>query len=191
MEERIRQAQTGDETAFEQIVAAYAPLAARTALALLHDRAIAEDVVQDTWLNVWRALPRFDAARPFRPWLLTIVANSCRMILRRKALPSVRLEQVGDDLLAAREDLADHMIRSETDAALTAALAALPPAQRRLIELRYFARLGGQGRAYGCPNALRAHPRGFAPTAYHSQPRVAEGAKGCRGGGQQRYLLYC
>jgi RNA polymerase sigma factor (sigma-70 family) len=63
------------------------------------------------------------------------------MILRRNALPSVRLEQVGDDLLAAREDLADHMIRSETDAELTAALAALPPAQRRLIELRYFARL--------------------------------------------------
>jgi RNA polymerase sigma-70 factor, ECF subfamily len=141
MEERIRRAQAGDETAFEQIVAAYAPLATRTALALLHDRAIAEDVVQDTWLNIWRALPRFDAARPFRPWLLTIVANSCRMILRRKSLPSVRLEQVGDDLLAAREDVADHMIRSETDVELTAALAALPPAQRRLIELRYFARL--------------------------------------------------
>jgi len=78
MEERIRQAQAGDETAFEQIVAAYAPLATRTALALVHDRAIAEEVVQDTWLNVWRTLPRFDATRPFRPWLLTIVARRPR-----------------------------------------------------------------------------------------------------------------
>src|SRR3989442_1190574 len=79
----IRRAQLGDQGAFRQLVEFYSPLAERTARAFLADRAGAEDAVQEAWLDAWRALPRFALGRPFRPWLLTLVGNRCRMSARR------------------------------------------------------------------------------------------------------------
>ena len=58
-------------------------LAFRTALVLTRNAADAEEAAQDGFVKAWRALRRFDAARPFRPWLLAIVANEARN--RRRA----------------------------------------------------------------------------------------------------------
>ncbi len=78
----IRHAQAGDQTAFRQLVEIYTPVVWRTAQALLPDRSSAEDVLQESWLDVWRALPRFQQGRRLRPWLLTIVAHRCGMTTR-------------------------------------------------------------------------------------------------------------
>jgi RNA polymerase sigma-70 factor (ECF subfamily) len=90
----IQRAQAGDPVAFQQIVHAYTPLVWRLVLTLIADRALVEDIVQDAWLNAWRGLPRFDPRRPLRPWLLTIVANRCRMSNRRRQVPTVALDQL-------------------------------------------------------------------------------------------------
>ncbi len=137
----IQRAQAGDHAAFQQIVHAYTPLVWRLVRILIADRTLAEDIVQDAWLDAWRGLPRFDPRRPLRPWLLTIVANRCRMSNRRRHLPTVALDNLKPGPAAWDEDVADAMIRSESDAELATALAALPCEQRRLIELRYFAKL--------------------------------------------------
>jgi len=137
----IQRAQAGDHAAFQQIVHAYSPLVWRLVRTLIADRTLAEDIVQDAWLDAWRGLPRFEPRRPLRPWLLTIVANRCRMSNRRRHLPTVALDDLKPGMFTWGEDVADSMIRSETDLELTTALAALPCEQRRLIELRYFAKL--------------------------------------------------
>lgn len=137
----IERAQQGDDAAFQQIVQAYTPLVRRVVRTFLADRAVAEDIIQDAWLDVWRGLPRFNLTRPFRPWVLTIVANRCRMVNRRRVLATTPLDATAHDIAWAGEDASEQMIRSETDAALTAALAALAPELRQLIELRYFAKL--------------------------------------------------
>src|SRR5689334_13753456 len=88
-EDLVRRAQAGEQQAFRQLVELHALLVERTARALLADRGLAEEAAQEAWLDAWRSLPRFQAGRPFRPWLLTIVANRCRMQARRRPPPTV------------------------------------------------------------------------------------------------------
>ncbi len=116
-------------------------MAWRVARALLQNSAAAEDAVQDAWLDVWRNLSSFDAGRPFKPWLLTIVANRCRMALRRSAPLTTTLVEIRPESVSLADDLTDTFVRGETDADLTAALATLPPDRLRLIEFRFFAQL--------------------------------------------------
>src|SRR3712207_6861099 len=63
----------------------YTPLSRsfRTACLITSSAADAEEAAQEAFVKAWRALPRFRAGAPFRPWLLTIVANEARN--RRRA----------------------------------------------------------------------------------------------------------
>lgn len=140
-DEAIRQAQSGDHLAFKTLVEAHFDVAWRVARTLLEDSLAAEDALQDAWLDAWRGLAYFDNTRPFRPWLLTIVANRCRMTRRRRALPTTSISETTMHTDGLFEDLADTLVHSETDASLAASLAMLPFDRRRLIELRYFAQL--------------------------------------------------
>ena len=137
----IRCAQAGDHAAFRQLVDAYTPVVWRAALVLLPDRSSAEDAVQESWLDVWRGLPRFQRDRPFRPWLLTIVARRCWMTTRRRALPMVSFDLEETGQLPSDDRVSDRLLRLEADQALQALLATLPAEQQRILELRFFADL--------------------------------------------------
>jgi RNA polymerase sigma-70 factor (ECF subfamily) len=135
----IRRAQHGDIAAFQDLVDRYASLTGRAARALLADPAAAEDAVQEAWLDSWRGLARFDTGRPFRPWILTLVANRCRMQLRRRRLILVPLAAAyitpsGDNVEAT-------ILAAAGDADLRAALAALPAEHQQVLALRYYADL--------------------------------------------------
>ena len=135
----IRAAQAGSEEAFDALVERFHLLVLWTAQALLAYSASAEDVAQEAWISAWRALNRFDQTRPFRPWLLRIVTNCCRMHVR-SAASHAALERV-DGALPGEEDLLTQVIRREELAALDAVITSLPPIQRQVIELRYLAEL--------------------------------------------------
>ena len=137
----IQRAQLGDQAAFRQLVEAYADVAWRTARVLLADREAAQDALQEAWLDAWRGLPRFQRGRLFRPWLLTLVANRCRMAARHKRVSTVTLDDTELEGLVDAEDVLGQIVRGESDAELRAALATLPPEQQRVLELRYFADL--------------------------------------------------
>jgi len=137
----IRRAQMGDTAAFRQLVEAHTALAWRTARVLLPNRAAAEDALQEAWVDVWRGLAGFHAGFPFRPWLLAVVANRCRMSGRRHTLATVPLPPAESAVFAGPDHAADAVLRGEADAELRAALALLPDDQRRVLELRYFAEL--------------------------------------------------
>jgi RNA polymerase sigma-70 factor (ECF subfamily) len=137
----IRSAQAADQEAFRALVERYRLPVLRTARILLADAALAEDVAQEAWVNAWRALGQFDRARPFRPWILRIVANCCRMELRRhpEAVAPVALGEGAQ--LADPSDLLAEVVRREEYAALEDAIASLPPLQRQIVALRYRADL--------------------------------------------------
>lgn len=137
----IQQAQIGDQEAFRQLVEAYHVSAWRTARVLLPAHLAIEDVLQEAWLDVWRGLPRFQRERQFRPWLLTIVANRCRMALRRRNLATVALDDAEVEQIEAVDDVLAHILRQEADGELQLALETLSAEQRCALELRFFADL--------------------------------------------------
>ncbi len=142
LDERIIQhAQSGNQQAFQQLIEMYHPIAWRTARVLLPERTAIEDVMQEVWLDVWRGLPRFQRERQFRPWLLTIVANRCRMLLRRHRLSTLPLDNVEMEPLIAVDTVLEHILRLEVDGELQLALETLSAEQRRVLELRFFADL--------------------------------------------------
>jgi RNA polymerase sigma-70 factor (ECF subfamily) len=82
--ELIPRAQAGDDAAWDALVRQHQQAAFRLAYLFLGDAIEAEDVGQEAFVRAYRSLDRFDAARPFRPWLLSIVANLARN--RRRSL---------------------------------------------------------------------------------------------------------
>jgi len=74
----VQRAAAGDASAWEAFVLEYQQAVFRLAWLLLGDADEAQDVAQETFLRAWRALARFDPARPLRPWLLSIAANLAR-----------------------------------------------------------------------------------------------------------------
>ena len=74
----VRRARQGDAEAYGELVRRHQPAALRVATVVLGTTEGADDVVQQAMERAWRAMPRFDERRPFRPWLLRIVANAAR-----------------------------------------------------------------------------------------------------------------
>ena len=76
--ELVERARSGDHEAYAELVHAYQAIAFRTAFLIAGGATEAEDAAQDGFVKAWRALGRFRAGAPFRPWLLQIVANEAR-----------------------------------------------------------------------------------------------------------------
>jgi RNA polymerase sigma factor (sigma-70 family) len=141
--ELVERARRGDHDAYAELVHAYQGIAFRTAYLITGGASEAEDAAQDGFVKAWRALGRFRAGAPFRPWLLQIVANEARNRRRsagRRAQLVVRaaaLESSGDAAPSPEASLLD----TERRGALLAAVNGLPEDQRLAISLRYFAEL--------------------------------------------------
>jgi len=142
MEENlIEQAQSGDQEAFRELVKMYGSLLYRTARVLLNDPLSAEDALQEAWLDVWRGLPTFQLGRPFRPWLLTVVANRCRKHLRNTQPVSVPIDNYLGQTLIAPEAITNTTLQSVESPELEAALRGLNVDQQHILALRFFAEL--------------------------------------------------
>jgi RNA polymerase sigma-70 factor (ECF subfamily) len=73
--ERLR---AGDEAAFEELVAQYSGSLLRVALMYVPSRAVAEEVVQETWLGVIKGLDRFEGRSSLKTWIFRILVNRAR-----------------------------------------------------------------------------------------------------------------
>ncbi len=89
--ERLR---SGDESAFEALVAAHDSTLRRVARTFVRTDATADDVVQETWLGVVRGLDGFEARSSLRTWIFRILVNVARTRATRDArsLPFSALE---------------------------------------------------------------------------------------------------
>ena len=74
----IHHAANGDAAAWEPLVLAHQDAVFRLAYLILGDPDDASDIAQEAFLRAWNHIKRFDATRPLRPWLLSIVANLAR-----------------------------------------------------------------------------------------------------------------
>ena len=140
-EEVMARFQEGDARAFEVIFDRHAAAAFSLAYRICGRRAIAEDVVQESFVSLWRSGARYDPTRgSVRSWILGTVHNRAIDSFRKERLTSNR--NVGDEGLAERMPAAQRTeaeIERRDDARqVRAALTTLPEEQRRVIELAYF-----------------------------------------------------
>lgn len=81
----LRRLRGGDEQAFADLVERYHPAMFRLARSFVPSQAVAEEVVQDTWLALLRGLDRFEERSSLRTWLFTILVNRARTTGAREA----------------------------------------------------------------------------------------------------------
>ena len=134
-EELIARLRQGDATVFEALVNRYQKSALRLALRFTMEQTEAEDMVQETFLQVYCHIHQYKPeAALFRTWLFTILSNLCRHVIKRNK--STIFIDLPEDALAI-DDPEGEFARQELRAALVAAIARLPPNQRLALIPRY------------------------------------------------------
>ena len=138
--ELIALAQNGDGDAYASLVRAHQDIAFRTAMLITQDAAEAEEAAQDGFVKAWRALRRFRAGEPLRPWLLTIVANEARNRRRsagRRTALALRVPLPDE----ADRSAESQVIASQERAALLEAMSRLRDDDRLVLGCRYLLEL--------------------------------------------------
>lgn len=79
----------GDVAALGAVYDRYSRSVWSVALSVLHDRGLAEDATQETFLRAWRGAKDYDPARPLGPWLYTIARRTAIDVHRREARPTL------------------------------------------------------------------------------------------------------
>jgi RNA polymerase sigma-70 factor (ECF subfamily) len=141
--ELVLQAQRGDRRAFETLVSPHWQIAHRVAYVITRDPTDAEDAAQAALLKAWRAIGRFRASEPLRPWLLRIVANEARNQRRtagRRAHLALRAhaDEASGGAAPSPEELA---VAADERRRLLEALEALPDNDRLVLAARYLLEL--------------------------------------------------
>jgi RNA polymerase sigma-70 factor (ECF subfamily) len=134
----IIRARRGDQAACRQLFEAHARAVYRVALRVLGDAALAEDAVQDCFINAFRALDQYDGRAPFGQWLKRIAINAAAGIVRRRREFAPLNEDFAASVAAASADEPTRrgdaaMIQTR----LRGALERLSPLERSAFVLRH------------------------------------------------------
>ncbi|HEX2521027.1 MAG TPA: RNA polymerase sigma factor [Terriglobia bacterium] len=137
----LKQAKSGDVTAFEQIILLHQRQVLMTCLRLLAELKDAQDAAQEVFLRLHKYLHRFDDSRAFPPWLYRVTVNVCRDLQRKRQGTSL----LSLDELRERRDFQEPSSATDLDAELTLAekrrlvadaLKRLPEKERAAVVLR-------------------------------------------------------
>lgn len=131
-----------DERSMEALHARFAGSMRAVALRVTRNERLAEEVVQDSLMAVWREPDRFDPSRgALGPWLMTITRHNAIDSLRRAAVIQRRTADVDLDLHHAAEDVHDAVWLGVRRDRLYEAIRHLGSEQRRALELAFISGL--------------------------------------------------
>lgn len=139
----VRAAATGDPAAFATLVRATQAEVTRACRALV-DHGSADDLVQDTYMRAFRALPTYRATGTFRGWILGIARHVCADELRRRTRRRALLRRLGP--AGPSSPSSNHAAATE----LELLVAALPPDQREAFVLTQLIGLSYDEAAQAC-----------------------------------------
>ncbi len=133
----------GDPEAFEALYRRYAPAAYGLALRVTGQPMLAQEVVHDAFLALWRAPGAYDPARgPLRTFLLSLVHHRAVDVVRREERLRGRAERAANLEPSTGEDVAEAVVEEVSlgprRREVREALRALPPEQRAVVEMAYF-----------------------------------------------------
>jgi RNA polymerase sigma-70 factor (ECF subfamily) len=135
--ERLR---AGDTKALAELYDRHAPMLYGLALRIVGRAADAEEVLQDTWVHAWKRAETWEPGRgTVTAWLLTLTRS--RAIDRIRSVASRRRAEAAappPDAPADRDEPAMNVADRQRQDQMSAAMAALTPSQRQVLELGYF-----------------------------------------------------
>ena len=140
-QELVERARAGDEAAWVELVHQHQEAMFRLAYLHLADADDAQDAAQDALIRAHKYLARFDAERPLRPWLLSIVANLARNRKRGMGRYWNALARWKQDRPAALSEAQAFKEMGAGSHAIWQALQRLPHKDQTVIYLRYFLEL--------------------------------------------------
>jgi RNA polymerase sigma-70 factor (ECF subfamily) len=158
----IEQVAGGDETAFRTLYERYSERTLRYAYTLLRNRHLAEDVVQDTMVAVWKGADRFSGRSKVSTWIFGIARN--------KALDLLRREKRGARVPELKLVSPDPAPGIERDENVRTALETLSTDHREVVFLTFY-----EGLSYGEIAQLLDIPEGTVKSRmFHAKKRLAE-----------------
>jgi RNA polymerase sigma-70 factor (ECF subfamily) len=148
-EQLLMEYREGDRSSFTKLMGRYQRELYHFLVRFLGDRAAAEDVFQEAFLQVHQSAAQFDPTRRFRPWLFTIAANKARDLIRSQARRPTNPLQAsisGDDesgefidLMEAASSLpGEPLEREELQQQVQKTVMAMPEHLREILLLSYF-----------------------------------------------------
>ncbi len=137
-----RRVDLGDRAAFEELYSRYSAAAFGLAFRVVGQESLAQDVVHDAFLAMWKAPEAFDPSRgSFRTFFLSLVHHRAVDTVRREERLRRRTVRVNPGR-AEDEDVAEDIVEEawlqNRRAMVVAALGTLPPEQREVLEMAYF-----------------------------------------------------
>jgi RNA polymerase sigma-70 factor (ECF subfamily) len=142
--ELVERCQRGDRAAFEEIFMLYRDDVFRFAFLVVRDASLAQDVVQEAFLKVFRSIAKFQFRSSFKSWLYRVAVNEAITILRRRKIK----EELAPAPGAAREtgvasparawQPEEAALDSEERRLLHFAIDQLDPVHRSVVVLKYF-----------------------------------------------------
>jgi RNA polymerase sigma-70 factor, ECF subfamily len=146
----LQRLRAGDEQAFVVLVRRYHDSMIRLAASFVPSRAVAEEVVQDTWMGVLRGIGGFEGRSSFRTWLFRILVNRARTAGARErrtvaigdagpAVDQARFDAAGAWVAPPEqwiEDIDDRLLAGKMAHRIRSAIEELPSRQREVVTLR-------------------------------------------------------
>ena len=142
--ELVRRVQNGDKSAFDELVRHYQQRIMAVVWRFVPDHAECQDVVQDSFIRAYRALPGFRGDSQFYTWLYRIAVNTAKnhLVAMKRRPPPADVEADAAEQLSGAGRLQDHdtpereLLRDELQQAVSRCIAQLPEELRQAIVLR-------------------------------------------------------
>jgi RNA polymerase sigma-70 factor, ECF subfamily len=170
----VRQAQSGNQAAFAQLVHTYDQTVLRLALRLTGSESDAQDIHQEAFLKVYKKLDGFRFECSFATWIYRIVTNVCLDHLRRNRVRKKHggtevsddnlLDQLSDDRPGNNPE--QQLLDQELNAQILRALQRLTPRERMIFDLKHF-----QGLKLRSVSEILNMPEGSVKTTFFRATR--------------------
>jgi RNA polymerase sigma-70 factor (ECF subfamily) len=143
--EILRRCLAGDDVAYRQLVERYRRPVYSLAVRMVRQSEDAEDLTQETFIRMFRALDRYDPERPFAAWLFTIASRLCIDHLRRRRIRPISLVQhdpVSDEERTLEIEAGglgpdEQAVEAEEERRVQELIEGLPPHYRIVVLLRH------------------------------------------------------
>ena len=133
----IHRVQSGDEGAFVELIRVYYPFVYAIVIRIVNNPHDAEEVVQDTFLNVYRGLEQYQEMEKFKNWLGEIARNRARSWLRKQRIDTVPIDEVSEHTLGIQDLPDEQLIRREQRELIRRAMGTLSEKDREIARAYY------------------------------------------------------